>query len=103
MNEQQLRAALKAAMKPYRDKPFAQLEGLMDQSQEVFVAEGNGEIGCKIRVIWADFETGYITVYGTARERPNSHLMRWFPFLSKRAVETFTVSPEDKIVDEESI
>lgn len=103
MNEQALRIELKRAMAHYREKSFTELAHMIHDPQKSIAAVDGEAVGCRIEVMWADFAPGLITVFGSARERPNSRLKRWLPFLSHRIVETFTVSPENKIVDEESL
>jgi len=97
-------------MQPYREKTFEQLKRLLDanHTEEALTKADESDVKCTIEVIWADFQAGYITVFGRAKEHLKTRsfwvmqMLLWPRAIAQRVTETFTVSPESKIVDEES-
>ncbi len=92
MDKQTARAHLKRLLQPFRDKTYADLELLVgfDVAQETIVQPDGTQFDCTVKVIWADWPAGHITVYGVAGKFPRT------------VAEAFIMSPERRITAEET-
>ena len=92
MNKENARATLKQLLQPLKTKTHAEFESLVGSEihrEDVTEPDGS-QYQCKVRVCWADYPPGHITVYGLAGRFPRT------------VSEAFTISPENKITNEES-
>jgi len=110
MDKESARATLKRMLRPYREKTFEELKSLLDSGvrQEIVIEPDGVQYKCTLKVVWADWPDGHITVFGLAEEHPRRPLfwrvplLRWLPFYTGKVAEAFTLSPQNMITGEES-